>query len=473
MKNLIHWFTLPLCLLFIFSCFLFLSGFTVVGHRGDPLEAPEETFQSFNTAFTDGASYAELDLRESKDGTLVIAHDANLKRICGANISISKTDFAQLHQFKQSNGEPVHSLAELFAYYQKQPNARFMLETKKSKKNKPTDMEAKVAALVKQYHMEKRVLVQSFSAASVESFSQLLPTVPRYLIASDLQDIDFATLQNVTGINLDVTLLTPTILQQFHSLGKKVFVWSDMDEQASALANLSLTNIDGIVTNYTQLASTYERGKQGTTLTTLTDTNATIDATHKVTSVMNPYVTTNAAPVLQAQRTYRLTDLVSSTHKTYAALDLHRWVNTDYLNFGTDALLAAPYLNGTFVLKPKRVSYPLVTSPSRPQQISDYLPANTATTITAVKLVAGRPWFELNQSGWLPAEQGLTTLAGTTAKKTYQQLPADARISAIQLPQAIATPNSQLVKHKLPLFWPRHQTISPIHLQAHFNPQND
>ncbi len=125
---------LPLSLLFCFGSFLILSGFTVIGHRGDPLQAPEETFESFNDAFADGAKYAELDLRESKDGTLIISHDSNLERVSGQDISISKTDFNQLQQVKQSNGESIHSLAELFAYYQNQPQTRFVLETKKAKR---------------------------------------------------------------------------------------------------------------------------------------------------------------------------------------------------------------------------------------------------------------------------------------------------------------------------------------------------
>lgn len=52
---------------FFFSLIFFLnSGFTVVGHRGDPIKYPEETIQTDDSAFNSGADYVELDLQLSK-----------------------------------------------------------------------------------------------------------------------------------------------------------------------------------------------------------------------------------------------------------------------------------------------------------------------------------------------------------------------------------------------------------------------
>ncbi|MFL2030297.1 glycerophosphodiester phosphodiesterase [Loigolactobacillus zhaoyuanensis] len=472
-KKLLRSYRLLLRLSLCLSAFFIFSGFTVIGHRGDPLAAPEETFQSFNDAFAAGARYAELDLRESQDGTLVIAHDANLERISGQDISISKTNFAQLQQITQNNGESIHSLAELFAEYQNQPQARFVLETKKSKKNKPTDMEAKVAALVQQYHMENRVLVQSFSAASVESFSQLLPTVPRYLIVNELSDLNFDTMPYLTGINLDTALATPTFLQQMHTLGKKVLVWSDMDEQADALASTSLDDIDGIVTNYPQLASDYDQAKRGTHLTVLDATAATISATHRVDSATNPYLTWTAATPLAAQQTYSLDSLVTSPQHTYAAVNAQRWVNTDYLNFGSDALLAAPYLAGRVSLKPQQISYPLVASPSQPQQITGRLQGSQNATITAAKLINGQLWFELDQQGWLPAERTLITLAGAKQENQYQQLLPSAKLTDLKLPNFSDYLRSPVKNLPLSLLQQSLLAPKPIYLQAQFSPQNN
>lgn len=48
----------------------------VLGHRGAPLDAPENTLESFDRAIRQGADGVELDVRLTADGVPVIIHDA-------------------------------------------------------------------------------------------------------------------------------------------------------------------------------------------------------------------------------------------------------------------------------------------------------------------------------------------------------------------------------------------------------------
>lgn len=52
----------------------------VVGHRGAPSRAPENTMASFEAALAIGVDAIELDVHLSLDGHLVVIHDQNLKR---------------------------------------------------------------------------------------------------------------------------------------------------------------------------------------------------------------------------------------------------------------------------------------------------------------------------------------------------------------------------------------------------------
>jgi glycerophosphoryl diester phosphodiesterase len=52
----------------------------IVGHRGAAGEAPENTLQSFQRALADGAGLVELDVRATRDGEVVIIHDATVDR---------------------------------------------------------------------------------------------------------------------------------------------------------------------------------------------------------------------------------------------------------------------------------------------------------------------------------------------------------------------------------------------------------
>lgn len=47
----------------------------VMGHRGVPLRAPENTPESFAAAAHEGATWVELDARRSGDGVVVVHHD--------------------------------------------------------------------------------------------------------------------------------------------------------------------------------------------------------------------------------------------------------------------------------------------------------------------------------------------------------------------------------------------------------------
>jgi glycerophosphoryl diester phosphodiesterase len=56
----------------------------IIGHRGYPQFAPENTIPSWKLAIEAGADMAELDYYHSKDGQLVVMHDGTLDRTTDA-----------------------------------------------------------------------------------------------------------------------------------------------------------------------------------------------------------------------------------------------------------------------------------------------------------------------------------------------------------------------------------------------------
>ncbi len=57
-----------------------LEARPIIGHRGAPRYAPENTLESFRLALEQGADALELDVRASRDGEAVVIHDAALDR---------------------------------------------------------------------------------------------------------------------------------------------------------------------------------------------------------------------------------------------------------------------------------------------------------------------------------------------------------------------------------------------------------
>ena len=55
----------------------------LIGHRGAPDQAPENTASAFKAAIDAGALIIETDVRLSKDGFIVVAHDIDFSGLGG------------------------------------------------------------------------------------------------------------------------------------------------------------------------------------------------------------------------------------------------------------------------------------------------------------------------------------------------------------------------------------------------------
>lgn len=76
----------------------------VIGHRGFPAAAPENTLPSFQLALAARADLTELDYHHTKDGELVVLHDSTLDRTTsatnvwpGKDLKVADRTFAELH----------------------------------------------------------------------------------------------------------------------------------------------------------------------------------------------------------------------------------------------------------------------------------------------------------------------------------------------------------------------------------------
>lgn len=70
----------------------------VIGHRGNRAHAPENTLQAFAEAVALGADALEFDLRLSRDGELVVFHDATLERTTDGQGELERLTLAELQR---------------------------------------------------------------------------------------------------------------------------------------------------------------------------------------------------------------------------------------------------------------------------------------------------------------------------------------------------------------------------------------
>ncbi|AWV98445.1 glycerophosphodiester phosphodiesterase [Arcticibacterium luteifluviistationis] len=76
------------------------NNFVVIAHRGNHINAPENTLLAIQHAINVGADYVEIDLRTSKDGELVIMHDRTVDRTTNKKENLNAYTLEELRTLK-------------------------------------------------------------------------------------------------------------------------------------------------------------------------------------------------------------------------------------------------------------------------------------------------------------------------------------------------------------------------------------
>lgn len=82
----------------------------IIAHRGSSLRAPENTMAAFALAIDEGADAIELDVRESRDGVVVVLHDPDLMRVAGRTEAAAALDASELTKLDVGRGEHIPTL---------------------------------------------------------------------------------------------------------------------------------------------------------------------------------------------------------------------------------------------------------------------------------------------------------------------------------------------------------------------------
>ncbi len=153
----------------------------VMGHRGAPDDAPENTLASFTLASMQGAEVLETDLRFTRDNVILLIHDATVERTTdgtGAVSGMTLAEVKKLHTKPPKPGQPPGAapptLEELLQITRGE--TPLALELKDDRFLNPRDAQPLIDLLVKYNALDTTVLV-SFSLARMQTFRPLAPTL--------------------------------------------------------------------------------------------------------------------------------------------------------------------------------------------------------------------------------------------------------------------------------------------------------
>lgn len=157
----------------------------VIAHQGGDGVWPGDTLFAFEKAVALGVDVLEMDAHITKDGVIVLMHDAKVDRTTDGSGLIEDLTLAELKKLDaaygwsnddgqtfpyRGQGVTVPTLEELF---QKFPQMRFTIEIKKTS----NPIQKPFCELIRKYNMQDKVLVASFNDESITNFREECPEV--------------------------------------------------------------------------------------------------------------------------------------------------------------------------------------------------------------------------------------------------------------------------------------------------------
>ncbi len=165
------------------STLLDLGRVTVIAHRGGAGLRPENTLAAFDHAAALGADALECDVHLSRDGEVVVIHDATLDRTTDARGPVADLTASELMRvdagcrFGADRGLPfrgrgcgVPRLGDLLERYRDRP---LVIEIK----GEDPAVAERTVALIREHGADGRVIVGGFSQQILALVRRLLPAV--------------------------------------------------------------------------------------------------------------------------------------------------------------------------------------------------------------------------------------------------------------------------------------------------------
>ena len=236
------------------------SGPEIVAHRGSSEEAPENTIASFRLGY-EQADACELDIHLSKDGQVVVMHDANTKRTASVDKPIAQQTLEELKaldagKFKGEKfaGEKIPLLSEVLALIPEKK--RLFIEIKCGSEVIP----GLVAVIGDAKKTPEQTALIAFNLDTLRQAKQKLPRLKAYWLASAKADaktgkppevdalIQKAKDAGLDGLDLEGKFpIDADFVGKVHAAGLKLYTWTVND--AEAAKRQAAAGVDGITTD--------------------------------------------------------------------------------------------------------------------------------------------------------------------------------------------------------------------------------
>jgi glycerophosphoryl diester phosphodiesterase len=147
----------------------------IVGHRGAPRRARENTIESFDWAESLGVDAVEFDVRQTRDGEAVVFHDEDVA-LGTQRVPIRSFTTREIQRLVLPSEHGEYSIPRLQDVFHRYGRAlRYVVEVKGSPGLDRGTIARRVASLSSEYGVADRVLVASFDAEFLKRMREVEP----------------------------------------------------------------------------------------------------------------------------------------------------------------------------------------------------------------------------------------------------------------------------------------------------------
>jgi glycerophosphoryl diester phosphodiesterase len=238
---------------------------SVIAHRGASNMAPENTLSAFKKAIELNADYFELDVRTSKDDSLIIMHDETVNRTTNDTGKVNNLTFSDLKKMDAGFwfnirfiNERIPTLFEALSLVKNtKSNIGICVHINESKDY----VVSLVVNLIKKMQMEEQVIISSFEYNRLAFSKQIAPEIKTLWLLPDYLNQEL--IKKASEININILGVRPEdnvakeMINASHIMNMNVWKWTVDD--ITEMRNFINLGIDGIITDNPQLLMSISR----------------------------------------------------------------------------------------------------------------------------------------------------------------------------------------------------------------------
>lgn len=196
----------------------------VAAHRANHIVYPENSAAAINESIRSGVDIVELDVRETKDGKLIIMHDRSIDRTTNGTGLVKDLDWKYLQTLNLKindsvTNEKIPTLEEVF----KLAKGKILIDLDFKSDSKQAVINT--YKLIEKYQVEQQVIFYLYDYKRIPEVYALNPNVkimPRAYSANDVEAI--LKFDYITVVQVDDRFYTDNLLKKAFDKGMRVWV---------------------------------------------------------------------------------------------------------------------------------------------------------------------------------------------------------------------------------------------------------